>query len=57
MSEELPLMVKDKKDALSMMEFVLTVLYFGKLIDRKTADKKWKKLARKWSLKSTWKAD
>jgi hypothetical protein len=53
MSEEYPTMVTNKKDAVCMKEFILTVLYFRKLIDLKTADKEWKKLARKWNLKST----
>jgi hypothetical protein len=57
MSEEYPTMVKDKKDALKMAEVVLTVLYFANLIDPKTADKEWKKLARKWNLKSIYKED
>ena len=53
MSEEFPNKVTDRKDAVCLAEFILTVLYFARLIDLKTADKEWKKLARKWNLKST----
>ena len=53
MSEKFPNKVTDRKDAIYLAEFILTVLYFSKLIDLKTADKEWKKLDRKWNLKST----
>jgi len=53
MSEEFPTMVKNKKDVLCMMEFIITVLYFRGFINLKTYDGERKKVFRKWNLKST----
>ena len=49
MSEEFPTMVKSKRDSLSMMEFIITVLYFEKFINLKTYDNERKKIFHKWS--------